>query len=349
MLKGSSFYGGILGGFFASLRMTEPIEFSPLEGEKEFVSKQRRAYKFKRGEKLDSESINVDLNPSPVLQTPSPRCGEGRGFGFTLAEVLITLGIIGVVAALTLPTLISNYKKQTYVTGLQKAYSVLNNVTKDAMAKEDVTNFTDTQLMKAWTSDANEFAEILKSFYPSSKGFFVLESLSKTYSREELRKVDSNYHLSGLPINANYWYCMINQDSIMYCFAIQTNYPQSFGDYDFGTPLGSWQHNNVLVDINGFKKPNQLGRDIFLFAVGGYSGKIVPAGSKVINDDYASHMCKNLPSEYQASCISGYEHDYIGRTQANDYCFNTEAQKKPEGVNLYCADKIIKEGWKMNY
>ena len=49
---------------------------------------------------------------------------------FTLAEVLITLGIIGVVAALTLPTLISNYKKQTYVTGLQKAYSVLNNMTK---------------------------------------------------------------------------------------------------------------------------------------------------------------------------------------------------------------------------
>ena len=55
---------------------------------------------------------------------------NSRKIAFTLAEVLITLGIIGVVAALTLPTLISNYKKQTYVTGLQKAYSVLNNMTK---------------------------------------------------------------------------------------------------------------------------------------------------------------------------------------------------------------------------
>ena len=34
--------------------------------------------------------------------------------GFTLAEVLITLGIIGVVAALTIPTLMTNYKKKQY-------------------------------------------------------------------------------------------------------------------------------------------------------------------------------------------------------------------------------------------
>ena len=46
---------------------------------------------------------------------------------FTLAEVLITLGIIGVVAALTLPTLIQNHQKQVYVTQLKKAYSTINN------------------------------------------------------------------------------------------------------------------------------------------------------------------------------------------------------------------------------
>ena len=44
---------------------------------------------------------------------------------FTLTEVLITLGIIGVVAALTLPTLISNHKKQTYVNQLKKAVNTL--------------------------------------------------------------------------------------------------------------------------------------------------------------------------------------------------------------------------------
>lgn len=44
---------------------------------------------------------------------------------FTLAEVLITLGIIGVVAAMTLPTLITNYKEKQTVTQLKKAYSTL--------------------------------------------------------------------------------------------------------------------------------------------------------------------------------------------------------------------------------
>ncbi len=39
---------------------------------------------------------------------------------FTLAEVLITLGIIGVVAAMTLPSLVGNYKKKVTVTRLKK-------------------------------------------------------------------------------------------------------------------------------------------------------------------------------------------------------------------------------------
>ena len=44
---------------------------------------------------------------------------------FTLAEVLITLGIIGVVAALTMPALIANYKKQQTIVQLKKAYTTL--------------------------------------------------------------------------------------------------------------------------------------------------------------------------------------------------------------------------------
>jgi len=45
--------------------------------------------------------------------------------GFTLAEVLITLGIIGVVAALTMPALVANYKKQEAVSKLKKSYTMV--------------------------------------------------------------------------------------------------------------------------------------------------------------------------------------------------------------------------------
>ena len=48
--------------------------------------------------------------------------------GFTLAEVLITLVIIGVIAAMTIPTLISSTGDQEYKTGLKKAFATLNQV-----------------------------------------------------------------------------------------------------------------------------------------------------------------------------------------------------------------------------
>lgn len=53
-----------------------------------------------------------------------------KKFAFTLAEVLITLGIIGVVAALTIPALIANHKKQVVVTRMQKFYSTINQAIK---------------------------------------------------------------------------------------------------------------------------------------------------------------------------------------------------------------------------
>ena len=57
-------------------------------------------------------------------------CKDLRKVAFTLAEVLITIGVIGVVAALTLPTLIQNYKKQVVATRLEKFYSTINQAIK---------------------------------------------------------------------------------------------------------------------------------------------------------------------------------------------------------------------------
>lgn len=46
--------------------------------------------------------------------------------GFTLAEVLITLSIIGIVASLTLPGLIQNNRNKELKTGLNRGYSLIN-------------------------------------------------------------------------------------------------------------------------------------------------------------------------------------------------------------------------------
>src|SRR5574344_2338759 len=64
-------------------------------------------------------------------------CIDGlKKSAFTLAEVLITLGIIGVVAALTIPTLMSNYKKSVVETRLLKFYSSINQ----AIALSEIDN-----------------------------------------------------------------------------------------------------------------------------------------------------------------------------------------------------------------
>lgn len=56
-------------------------------------------------------------------------------FGFTLAEVLITLGIIGVVAAMTIPVMISSYNKHITETRLKKFYSLFNQAIKLSVAE----------------------------------------------------------------------------------------------------------------------------------------------------------------------------------------------------------------------
>ncbi len=74
-----------------------------------------------------------------------------RKNAFTLAEVLITLGIIGVVAAMTIPTLISNTNGAQFKTAYKKALSTLNQAVLMNIALED----TDFSTLKADTGNAS--------------------------------------------------------------------------------------------------------------------------------------------------------------------------------------------------
>ena len=62
---------------------------------------------------------------------------------FTLAEVLITLGIIGVVAAMTMPTLIANHKKKVYATKVKYTYNIVSNALLSSVAENGSPNTWD--------------------------------------------------------------------------------------------------------------------------------------------------------------------------------------------------------------
>ena len=71
---------------------------------------------------------------------PENKLLAGRKIGFTLAEVLITIGIIGIVAAMTIPMLISGYKKSVVVSSLQKNLSLFSQAVQLAEAKHGFTD-----------------------------------------------------------------------------------------------------------------------------------------------------------------------------------------------------------------
>ena len=83
-----------------------------------------------------------------------------KKFAFTLAEVLITLGIIGVVAAMTIPTLIAKYTETMTISKLKKAYATITNVYKLSMI--------DNGYISSAGTDAEAFVD--KYFLPYFSG-----------------------------------------------------------------------------------------------------------------------------------------------------------------------------------
>ena len=91
---------------FLSLNLRN-ILISPLEGEKKFLSELNELRNFREGDNLKNSCRNSNSALAKQLRFIQLK----RKVAFTLAEVLITLVIIGIVASLTMPTLIQNYKK----------------------------------------------------------------------------------------------------------------------------------------------------------------------------------------------------------------------------------------------
>ena len=190
-----------------------------------------------------------------------------RFFGFTLAEVLITLGIIGVVAALTMPTLVANYKKRVYVNQLKGTVSLLSQAITKYMADEGVDDLT--------LIDFNENEEKLKYFFNNYLKV-VNDCDGRYYTDSRYRCFAKSYRLiSGnrAPVNMQGSSCALvvnlaNGASV--CADV------AHGRVTGGEPGDTHINNGVIgeesvisfeIDINGSKGPNQFGRDFFAFSM----------------------------------------------------------------------------------
>ena len=95
---------------------------------------------------------------------------------FTLAEVLITLGIIGVVAAMTIPTLMMNYQKQVWESKLKKTYSVATNACERMLIEENVSSVDETEVYGSISNDTLKkyFKIMQEGAEVDGKGFSIL-------------------------------------------------------------------------------------------------------------------------------------------------------------------------------
>lgn len=198
---------------------------------------------------------------------------------FTLAEVLITLGIIGVVAAITMPSLIQNYQEKATVTKLKKCYSLVSqayvSILNDEGGSDTLQAGDDLEMME-------KFGKYLKyqKTCGRNKGCFPNVTY-KSVTGNGYSKWEDDTTDRSRAILTDGTLIMFNKSAM------------------WGGNEGNYLYAQIYVDINGFKGPNQLGRDFFYFYIN--PEKIVPAGAKALEE-------KNEDKKFTKNCIqqNGY-------------------------------------------
>lgn len=182
---------------------------------------------------------------------------------FTLAEVLITLGVIGIVIAMTLPTLIKNYQKKILATQLIKGYSTISQALTQMYADTG-------EEISPQDYPAKTFADSLKKYLITnqySKSFGITGIDSEDYYKSKIYKNYNNSNEADASL-FDEGQMIINDGMAIF---IQNSQYKTHGIL-------------ITIDVNGIKKiPNKWGHDLFTFRIEN-KGRLIP--SEAPNSSY---------------------------------------------------------------
>jgi len=248
--------------------------------------------------------------------------------GFTLAEVLIVLGIIGIIADMTIPTLISNVTQQQYVVGLQKAYTEWNQALSQLAADDGcVGDLACTGIFGAGTTNESLGNEIVKYFKITRNCETIGggQDINGCFTDFLAGNYDGTGRNPGFDEIGNYRF--ITADGM--AFSLGNMGSSMNPDCQNGASSGVTGNMNqvcgtVYVDVNGPNKgPNNMGRDIFDFYItNGHGILLYPDGGSDLDGGW------------------GPWKDSDGNPQ---YCY------KDNTNGGSCAGRIMEEGWQMTY
>ncbi len=227
---------------------------------------------------------------------PPPRKAWGkRGLtAFTLAEVLVTLGIIGVVAAMTMPNLIAKHQEKETVTRLKKAYTIMQQLyitavneygTPDNWELGNSTLQGNTNLYNIMFKDKGQYAKVCFA----TPGC-VYQKGKSNYKTLNGSSINSNFDNQGGNIFIN----IVFTDGITIFFRTFSN--------DCSANIGTNNYANecarIYVDVNGKKGPNIQGKDFFQFTLA--KKGVFPLGAP---DSYRLHS-------FEKTCLNSSNNDY---------------------------------------
>lgn len=238
---------------------------------------------------------------------------------FTLAEVLITLGIIGVVAALVMPGVIGNYQKRTWVAQLQKGMNTWNNSMEKMLADDGVEYLNDTEFVRSAVDagNSNVYMYYIAQNNPDTFNIFK-KHFNITYSTPVTKSIN---YLKGAASGNNFTYTIKTPDNVWYDVGFY--YLNNSSSDIVSLKVSNGQ---VIIDVNGPKGPNTYGRDIFWFYLDA-KGNLVPEYSSQSNETLYPGYWKDNPV-------------YCGTAGSSDVSM-------ADGTG--CAARIMEEGWVMDY
>lgn len=195
---------------------------------------------------------------------------QNKKIAFTLAEVLITLGIIGVVAAMTMPSLIANYQEKQRVSQLKKVYSALSQAFVSAIQE----NGTPDEWGMGNMYDENSHLIMANNFKKHLKLSQDCTNMNGTQARKVCGMQDNagkNNNLEIVGASSQAKAIILNDGTIVGFRLYEANCAMVFGDLK--NVCGK-----LYIDLNGQKRPNSGGYDQFDIYVA--KDKLVPSGFK---------------------------------------------------------------------
>ena len=171
--------------------------------------------------------------------------------GFTLAEVLITLGIIGVVAAMTIPTLITNYQKKQFEAQFAKTYSTIMNGFRLYLADQYCTTSVCSPIQDYYVEALAD-----ENYTNIDKVFSTAFKVAKTCK--------GNSEIRGCLAEKMYG---IDGEEIDMTTPVEP-YSVVFADGSALTAVGGiYGALLLLMDTNATAGPNMYGKDMFMFVM----------------------------------------------------------------------------------